>query len=99
MTPEKRIQNKILAYLKDLKEKNYPIFYQRREAGGFAYKKGIPDIYCVVNGRHIEIEVKADNGQLSSMQITYKEMFEKIGIKYIVAKSVEDVSEVIKELL
>ena len=41
MTPEKRVQNKIIEYLKQLRDNNKPIFYERRQAGGYSYKKGI----------------------------------------------------------
>ena len=58
MTPEKIIQNKIIAYLKKLEKEGKPIYVERRQAGGFAYKMGIADLYAAINGIHIEIEVK-----------------------------------------
>lgn len=90
MTPEKRVQNKILNYLKKLKEGEYPIFYERRQAGGFNYKKGIPDIYCVINGKHIEIEVKKEGGQLSTMQEKFRDMCREKNIEWICADNFEE---------
>ena len=90
MTPEKRVQNKILNYLKKLKESRYPIFYERRQAGGFNYKKGIPDIYCVINGKHIEIEVKKEGGQLSTMQEKFRDMCREKNIEWICADNFEE---------
>ena len=53
MTPEKKVQNEIIKYLK-----SKDVFFERRQAGGFSYKKGIPDLYAVIDGMHIEIEVR-----------------------------------------
>ena len=42
MTPEKKIQNSIIKYFKDLQKQGYPVFIERRQAGGFSYKKEKP---------------------------------------------------------
>lgn len=89
MTPEKMIQSKIILYLSKLADKGHPIFYERRQAGGFAYKKGLPDIYIVYNGKHIEVEVKCKGGQLSPMQETWARRFKQLGITHYVADDVE----------
>lgn len=89
MTPEKRVQNKIIEYLKQLKDNGKPIFYERRQAGGYSYKKGIPDLYAVYNGVHIEIEVKAPGGSLSVMQEKFRDNCQKINILWICVDSVE----------
>ena len=39
MTPEKKIQNQIVAVFSDLEKQGLPVKCFRREAGGFAYKK------------------------------------------------------------
>ena len=66
---------------------------QRREAAGFNYKKGLPDIYCVYKGKHIEIEVKDPKGETSVMQDKQKILLENAGAIYILAKDVNDVKE------
>lgn len=96
-TPEKKVQNKIIDYLKELQKSGAPLFYERRQAGGASYRKGIPDIYAVYNGKHIEIEVKQINGSLSTMQEKYRDYFLSIGIYYICAMSVQDVKDYFNE--
>lgn len=96
--PETLIQTKILNYLKKLKESNEPIFYERRQAGGLSYKKGIPDIYAVYDGIHIEIEVKTPTGELSTMQEKFRDRCKQINCLWICATSVDDVKEIINKL-
>lgn len=90
MTPEKKVQNNIIEYLEELIEKGYPVFYERRQAGGFSYKKGIPDLYAVINGIHLEIEVKAINGKLSILQEKFKNKCKKLNILYVCSNSIEN---------
>lgn len=93
MTPEKRVQNEILNYFKKLKDAGKPIFYERRQAGGFSYKMGIPDVYAVYNGQHIEVEVKRPGGQMSPMQEKFRDMCKRINILWMCADSVEQVKQ------
>ena len=90
ITPEKKVQNKIIDYLKHLRKSGHPIEFERRQAGGFNYDKGKPDIWIVYNGIHIEVEVKQKNGYLSINQQKWKERFEKINCKYMTVDSFED---------
>lgn len=96
MTPEKKVQNSIIKYFKDLEKKGAPCLIERRQAGGFNYKKGVPDLYAVYKGRHMEIEVKKLGGKLSSMQYKQKEKYESIGIIYICAESLNQVIDTLK---
>ena len=98
MTPEKIVQNKILNYLKQLKDNNEPIFYERRQAGGFSYKKGIPDIYFVYNGIHVEVEIKQENGSLSAMQEKFRDMCKQNNIIWVCAKDISDIESIIESL-
>lgn len=99
MTPEKRVQNSIVDYFKKLENKGLPVMVERRQAGGFSYKMGIPDLYAVVNGFHLEIEVKRPGGQLRPMQEKYKLKCEEKNIAYVCADNLEVVKEVVKYLL
>ena len=74
MTPEKRIQDKVIKYLKMLTIEGKPVYVERRQAGGFSYKMGIADLYAVVNGIHIEIEVKRPGGTLRPMQEKWRDI-------------------------
>lgn len=98
MTPEKRVQNSIVQYLKKL-EKDYPVYVERRQAGGFSYKMGIADLYAVINGKHLEIEVKRPGGQLRPMQIKWKELCQSRNIAWVCAESLEEVIVVVQKLL
>ena len=98
MTPEKKIQNSIIDYLTKLEKAREPIFFERRQAGGFSYKKGIPDLYAVYYGIHIEIEVKAINGKLSTMQEKFEEKCKKLKIPYVCAKNVQDVQKLLEQV-
>lgn len=99
MTPEKRIQNSIVSYFKRLESEGFPVYIERRQAGGFSYKMGIPDLYAVVDGFHLEIEVKRPGGQLRPMQEKYRKMCLKKNIAYICADNIEVVHEIVFELL
>ena len=58
---------------------------------------GIPDVFCVIKGKLIGIEVKTAKGKQSDEQIAWQEKLEKAGGTYILARSWEDVEEVIKD--
>lgn len=99
MTPEKRIQNKIVDYLNERQAFGAPIFVERRNAGGFSYKKGIPDLYAVINGKHVEIEVKQPDGELEPMQEKFRQKCERLNITWVCATCVEDVSVLVDAIL
>lgn len=99
MTPEKRVQNAIVEYLTELMNAGEPIFVERRNAGGFSYKKGLPDLYAVVNGIHVEIEVKQPGGELSTMQMKFRDKCFKRNIVWICAECVAHVSQIVGTLL
>ena len=95
MTPEGQVQRDIQNYLKTLAD-NGTIFQDKRQAGGFSYKKGIPDIYFVYKGYHVECEVKTVNGQLSTMQEKFQERCERqYNMLYLCPRSVQDVKDFI----
>lgn len=94
MTPEKRVQNAIVDFLNAEKKAGKPVFVERRNAGGFSYKKGIPDLYAVINGIHLEIEVKAPGGHLETMQEKFRDKCKKLNIQWCCH---DDVSNFINE--
>lgn len=99
MNDETIIQNKILHYLKELEKEGYPIYSERRQAGGFSYKKGVADVYFVYNGYHVEVEVKTETGELAALQEKWRDYCLKRGMGYICARSLNDVKNVIDELI
>lgn len=70
---EKRFENKIKRYL-DSKG----IWYVKFFANAFT-RSGIPDILCCVNGKFVSIEVKAETGRLSDLQMIEMERICKSG--------------------
>lgn len=90
---EARVKRQICAYLKSLQN----CHWERRNAVGLNYKKGIPDLWCVHNGKHYEIEVKDIHGTTSVMQDKYRRILQDAGCIYILAMKVEDVKNIIKE--
>ena len=57
-TPEQKGQNTIEANLKKFQKQGEPLFFEKRQAGGWNYKKGMPDLYVVYKGIHYEFEIK-----------------------------------------
>lgn len=99
MTPEKKVQNKIIDYLQDLEKKGYPLLFNRRDAIGFNYKKGSADLWIVYNGLHIEVEIKAPNKQQSVMQKKWEEKCKKCKILYLIVDSAEDFKKLFNEII
>lgn len=85
MTPEKRIQNKIIDFLKTIPN----LQYERRQAGGFNYKAGAPDLWFVYCGRHVEIEVKAPGGFATGLQLIAEQKYRSAGALYWRGESFE----------
>ena len=99
MTPENKVKEKIIKYFKTLQDKGLPLFYERRQAGGFSYKKGLPDLYFVYKGRHIELELKSDNGEPSSMQLMWQRKFKEVyDIDDYIVSSVDEVKRIIEKI-
>ena len=78
MTPEKKVQNQIINFL----DNQNNLVYERRQAGGFNYKAGRPDVWFVFNGRHCEVEVKAPGGVVGSLQLKHEAALKQAGSLY-----------------
>ena len=73
MGPEKTFETKIKNYLKEQGAWFVKFFANRMT------KEGIPDILACLNGYFIGIEVKADNGQPSALQLHHCSEIRKAG--------------------
>lgn len=95
MPEEKNFENRIKSFLK---ENN--IWFVKFFANGFT-KSGVPDLLCSIKGRFVGIEVKAEKGKPSPLQIYNKEQIEKSGgIAYILyPKDFEDFKKDVKKML
>lgn len=78
MNGETKVQKKIIDFLKSIPN----LEYERRQAGGFSYRKGRPDLWFVYKGRHYEVEVKDVGGQPGSMQLISEQKFRDAGAVY-----------------
>ena len=98
---ERLILNKTIGYLKKLISKGYSIYYERRQAGGFNYKIGLPDLWLVINGYHYEIEFKSDENKIyyRTEQLYWLNKFNKINIESIISNKWEDIKKFIDDRL
>ena len=86
MASEKVFDNKIKAYLKSI-----GAYFIKTHGDRFS-KIGTPDIIACVNGYFVAVEVKAENGKPSQLQLHHIEQIKKAGgVAYILyPKDFED---------
>ena len=70
---EKLYENKIKAYLKSI-----GAYFIKTHGDRFS-KVGTPDIIACVNGHFVAVEVKAENGKASELQIYHIQQINKAG--------------------
>lgn len=73
MTPEKRFETKIKNYIDSIGGWQVKFF-----ANAYT-KSGIPDLLCCINGYFVGIEVKADRGTPSELQLHNIRQIKKAG--------------------
>ena len=95
MAAEKTFENRIKKYLT---EKG--IWHVKYFANGFT-KSGIPDILACANGHFLGIEVKAENGKPSQLQIYNIEKIRESGGYAVIVKpsQFDELKQLIQELL
>lgn len=83
MASEKQFENKIKKYLKE-----HDTYFLKYWAGAQFTKSGVPDILACVNGYFVGIEVKAQNGKPSDLQLYNIQQIRKAGgFAYVVYPS------------
>jgi hypothetical protein len=97
-TPESRVKDEVMREFRRLRSSGLPVDVFRRQAGGFS-PDGLPDLYAVVGGIHLEIELKSDDGDLRPEQATWKERLIADGAEYVLARSAADVAEAVSRIL
>ena len=90
---EKSIENKIKKYLE-----SKGAYYFKHHGNQFS-QVGVPDIIACFKGRFIGIEVKNEKGKTSPLQDYNIEAIKKAGGISLVARSVEDVSKEIDNII
>lgn len=97
---ESEITADCLKLLDNLQANGYNVYYEHRSGGGgFNYKKGIPDLFIVINGKHIECEMKTPIGERSPMQEKWEMKFERLGIRYICPRTFTEFRDYVLTLL
>lgn len=82
MAQEKLFENRIKAYIDDLGGWHVKFFANRMT------RSGIPDLLCCVGGHFVAIEVKAQNGRPSELQLYHcRKIREAGGFAFIVYPS------------
>lgn len=74
-TPEGLFTNKVTTYLKSLDK----CWFYKVFGGGMFQRSGIPDIIGVREGKFFALELKADNGRPSALQIYNLEKINQAG--------------------
>ena len=98
-TPEGKVKKQITDYLDEMIAQGGPIYWERRNATGLGYKKGLPDIWMCYNGIHIEVEIKTEKGSRSAMQETWERYFVDHSISYILAHSLTEFKDKLLEII
>ena len=94
MASEKAVQNYIQSFFAKLKQQGEPIRVERRQAGGYSYQMGVPDLYGTYAGIHFEIECKQVNGHARVMQEKFEERCKRQWlIEYIRPYTTEEFDE------
>ena len=89
---EKSVEDSIKSYIKN----NGGLCYKIH--GGDLYQEaGIPDLLCCINGLFFGIEVKDPSGKPSAIQLVQGARIKKAGGHFIIAKSVQDVTDYIEK--
>ena len=102
-------EDKIQAHIvKWLQEKGIEFFAVINQAAGrsaiqqmqmitLGLKSGVSDLVLILSDQTIYCEVKAENGKQSDKQVQFQNRVEKLGHKYIVVKSVEDLAHFFRD--
>lgn len=76
-------------------------YYEKRWGGGQFTKSGLPDMHIVVNGKSIDVELKAPNGRPSELQLfTINQINNSGGIALLLyPKDFEKFKTLVKEVI
>ena len=100
-TGETALTKQVIDYLDELHKRGLPIYYEHRSgSGGFSYKKGVPDLFIVINSIHIECELKTPKGKRSTSQDKWKWRCEsEWNIFYVNPHTLEEFKEFLEPFL
>lgn len=75
-----------------LRRSGWAVFYIFQGLGSY---KGISDLIAIRDGRTVFIEVKTQTGRQSDYQKEFQRVCQAHGVRYILARSVNDVEELL----
>ena len=95
MAREKLFENKIKSYLKSI-----GAYFIKTHGDRFS-RVGTPDIIACINGNFVAVEVKAENGKPSDLQLYHLEQIRKAGAHafLLYPKDFEDFKKICENLL
>lgn len=101
---ETQIQTTIEHYLQ-YQEKLGKLVYQKNNSGAYKIgtrfvrfgKSGSPDFYVFLKSVILCIEVKNENGRQTENQIEFQNKIERLGHKYFIVHSLDDLIEILKK--
>jgi len=71
------------------------VYYNLAGLGSFP---GLSDLVAIKNGRTVHIEVKTPRGRQSERQKQFQQRLEESGGEYLIAKSLDDVMNIDREV-
>ena len=98
-TPEAKVKKRITDYFKELQKLDYPVYFEVRQAGGWSYKEGLPDIFGSFYGMHFEIEVKQLTGEARARQEEWERKFKQMGNLYLRPYDAQEVIDLFENKL
>lgn len=80
-------------------ERHVGLFYRRNGTPIKINRKGMSDVWFVLNGLHFELECKTGSGALTEEQKMWRNVCETMGAYFIEARDTKEVIEEIKRVL
>lgn len=90
--PEKKLQDKAIAYLKENK-----IYYINQFGDGFT-GKGKPDLVTCINGKFVAFELKVGKNNLQDDQVIHKRRIEKSNGLHFSPYTISEFIEIVERL-
>lgn len=90
--PEKRLQDRCIAYLKDQKIYTFNVYGSGRSG------KGAPDLITCINGQFVAFELKVGDNDMQDDQIIHKIRIERNGGRHYCPYSFEEFVAIVEGL-
>lgn len=90
--PEKKLQDKAIAYLKENK-----IYYLNQFGDGFT-GKGKPDLITCIDGKFVAFELKVGKNDLQDDQVIHKRRIEKSNGLHFSPYTIDEFIEIVERL-